>query len=399
MASAEKRIRNGRTRWYARYRTPEGVQRVKVFDRQKDANDFLTSVESTKLVGSFVDPARSKLTVGPWAAEWMAGRVHLAPKTRERYAGIIRAHIEPRWGRVALASVTHGQVQSWVAGLDLAPASARKVHRVLSMILASAVKDGRLARNVAEQVSLPRVAQSEPRFLTHPQVDQLAAEVGEDWRLVVLFLAYTGLRWGEMAALRVYRLDLLRGRALVAESVTPVGGAMTWGPTKGHERREVPLPRFLVKLLDAHIAGKGRDDLVFTGPRGAVLRAQTFQRAALTAAAERMGLCEAKLGPDGKPVFTKGDDGKPRQVFTGHLHPHELRHTAASLAIASGADVKVVQQMLGHKSATMTLDLYGHLFGDRLDLVAEAMDAARTAALVYPACTEPGLKLVKRDAG
>jgi integrase len=63
------------------------------------------------------------------------------------------------------------------------------------------------------------------------------------------------------------------------------------------------------------------------------------------------------------------------------LTPHELRHTAASLAIASGADIKVVQQMLGHKSATMTLDQYGHLFGDRLDIVADAMDAARAKAL------------------
>jgi len=67
------------------------------------------------------------------------------------------------------------------------------------------------------------------------------------------------------------------------------------------------------------------------------------------------------------------------------MHPPELRHTAASLAIASGADVKVVQQMLGHKSATMTLDLYGHLFGDRLDVVADAMDAARAAG-VSPVC-------------
>ena len=61
------------------------------------------------------------------------------------------------------------------------------------------------------------------------------------------------------------------------------------------------------------------------------------------------------------------------------MHPPELRHTAASLAIASGADVKVVQTMLGHKSATMTLDLYGHLFGDQLDQVADAMDAARSS--------------------
>jgi integrase len=76
------------------------------------------------------------------------------------------------------------------------------------------------------------------------------------------------------------------------------------------------------------------------------------------------------------------------------LHPHALRHTAASLAIASGADVKVVQQMLGHKSATMTLDLYGHLFGDRLDEVADALDAAAAPALalVYPMCT--GAKIV-----
>jgi integrase len=90
------------------------------------------------------------------------------------------------------------------------------------------------------------------------------------------------------------------------------------------------------------------------GERGAVMRSQTFQRAALTRTAEALKI----------PGF----------------HPHELRHTAASLAIASGADVKVVQQMLGHKSATMTLGLYGHLFGDRLDVVADAMDSARASA-------------------
>jgi integrase len=71
------------------------------------------------------------------------------------------------------------------------------------------------------------------------------------------------------------------------------------------------------------------------------------------------------------------------------LHPHELRHTAASLAIASGADVKLVQGMLGHKSATMTLDQYGHLFDDRLKDVADRLDAAARAADMYPLCTGP----------
>jgi hypothetical protein len=103
------------------------------------------------------------------------------------------------------------------------------------------------------------------------------------------------------------------------------------------------------------------------------MRSQTFQRAALTKAADEIGI----------PGF----------------HPHELRHTAASLAIASGADVEVVQQMLGHKSATMTLDLYGHSLGDRLDIVADAMDAARTSALaeVYPVDTRGELVELRKD--
>jgi len=162
-----------------------------------------------------------------------------------------------------------------------------------------------------------------------------------------------------MAALRVGRVDRLRRRVLVSESVTPVKGFMTFGPTKGHERREVPLPRFLVGELAVYVAGRSPDELLFTGERGAVMRSQTFQRAALTRTAEALKI----------PGF----------------HPHELRHTAASLAIASGADVKVVQQMLGHKSATVRLDLYGHLFGDRLDVVADAMDSARASRFLV--CT------------
>jgi integrase len=117
---------------------------------------------------------------------------------------------------------------------------------------------------------------------------------------------------------------------------------MTFGPTKGHERREVPLPRFLIEDLARHVEDKSAADLVFIGERGAVMRSQTFQRAVLTKAAAELGI----------PGF----------------HPHELRHTAASLAIACGADIKIVQQMLGHKSAVMTLDQYGRLFGDRSTL-------------------------------
>jgi integrase len=373
MASAEKRVRNGRARWYARYRTPDGQQRTRTFARKVDADHFLVEIEASKQRGSFVDPRRASPTVGDWADDWLAAQADLSPTTRNRYEGIITRHIRPRWGRVRLGDVTHAQVQRWLTGLQLAPASIRKVHRVLSMVLAYAVSDGRLAVNPAAGVSLPRVQAAEKRFLNHRQVHELADACGKEYRLLVLFLAYTGLRWGEMAALRVGRVDFLRRRVLVSESVTPVKGVMTFGPTKGHERREVPLPRFLVGELAVHVAGRSPDELLFTGERGAVMRSQTFQRAALTRTAEALNI----------PGF----------------HPHELRHTAASLAIASGADVKVVQQMLGHKSATMTLDLYGHLFGDRLDVVADAMDSARASALsgVYPLCTTGEVIELRRD--
>jgi integrase len=198
-------------------------------------------------------------------------------------------------------------------------------------------------------------------------------KLDDDYRLVVLFLAYTGCRWGEMAALRVRNVDFLRRRARLVEAVTLVRGVQSWGTPKGHERREVPLPPFVVDELAAHVAGKQADESLFTATKGGPLRSQVFQRAVLTRAA-------ASIGFD-------------------HFHPHELRHTAASLAVSSGADVKVVQQMLGHKSATMTLDLYGHRFEHRLDEVATAMDAARSRGLLADSLRTDGKLITLPTSG
>ena len=269
--------------------------------------------------------------------------------------------------------MSHADVQAWVTTLAAqhSPATVQKIHRVLSLVLDLAVKDQRLSRNVATGVNLPRVVKHEHRYLTHDQVEGLADACGyptdpskhssydtrtnETYRLVVLFLAYTGVRFGEMAALRVARLDLLRQRTAIVASVTPVQGqGLVWGTTKTHQRREVPIPASVVGELAHHVAHKRQDDLVFAGiRRGSPLRVSTFRKPFDAAA--------AAIGMPG-------------------LHPHQLRHTAASLAIAAGADIKVVQQMLGHASATMTLDTYGHLFEDRLDEVGNALDAGRITA-------------------
>ena len=346
---------------------------------------------SSKLTGTYVDPALAQVTVGEWATIWLEGQAHVKPTTYSRNAGIIRKQILPKWGTVKIGRVAHGDVQAWVTDLarDYSPATVHKIHRVLSLVLDLAVKDGRLSRNVAKGVNLPRVRKHEHRYLTHDQVDDLAMAAGypaepnkhssmdtranETDRLVVLFLAYTGVRFGEMAALKVGRVDLDRGRAVIAESVTPVQGhGLVWGTTKTHQRREVPIPRFLVDELRTFLADRAPGDLVFPGIRnGQPLRVSTF-RSTFTAAAVAIGV------PD--------------------LHPHQIRHTAASLAIASGADVKVVQQMLGHSSATMTLDTYGHLFEDRLDEVGDATDRARAAARQRRTATPETTRLLPRVA-
>jgi len=342
-------------RWRARYRDLAGKEHARHFDRKVDAQLWLDSVTTSVHTGSYVDPKRMRLTLGEWSGQWLATKVDLKPTTRRGYEWALRVHILPEWGPIRLGDITHQGIAAWVAKLNgsgLGASAVRQAHRVLSLVLALAVRDGRLARNPALGVPLPRTVRGEQVFLTHEQVDQLAEAAGRD-RLVILFLAYTGVRYGEMAALRVRNLNLLRRRALIAEAVVDVNGHAVFGTPKTHQRRQVPIPRFLAEELAAHVAGKAPGDFVFAAEKGGVLHLRNFRRTSFDPAVRVTGL-------------------------TG-LTPHALRHTAASLAIASGANVKVVQTMLGHQSATMTLDLYGHLLNDQLDEVADAMDAARAA--------------------
>jgi integrase len=156
----------------------------------------------------------------------------------------------------------------------------RYVHRVFSLLMELAVRDKRIPSNPATGVRLPRVARPDKRFLTAEEVHRLAdaaaqypiPEVGEQYRALVLLLAFCGLRWGEAAALRVKRVDLLRRRLTVAESVTEVSGRLEWGTPKSHAARSVPIPRSLIDMLAEVMVGKAADDLVFTTWRDKPLR-------------------------------------------------------------------------------------------------------------------------------
>ncbi len=359
MASIAKRADG---RWRARYRDAAGQEYARHFARKVDAQAWIDSVTAAVQTGTYVDPRRSRLTVGELAGPWIAGKVNLKPTTRARYEGVLELHVMPRWGAIPLVRVEHGDVQAWVAELSatgLASASVRKAHGVLSGILGLAVRDRRLPSNPAAAVDLPPLTQTRRRYLTARQVDALAAAAG-DGRVAVLLLAYCGLRWSEFAALRVRSVDLMRRRLDISEAVTEINGSrLVWGTPKSHERRTVPIPRFLVDDLAVVLAGKAPDDLAFPGAKGAVQRNRTARRSWFDRAAVAIG----------QPGLT----------------PHELRHTAASLAVSAGGNVKAVQRMLGHASAAMTLDRYADLFDDDLDALADRLDAVRSASRGLPA--------------
>ncbi|MGL5864003.1 MAG: tyrosine-type recombinase/integrase [Phycicoccus sp.] len=301
MGHVTKDARDGR--WLARWRDPDGRQRKKSFPRRTDADRFLVALTAEQHRGTYIAPAAGKVTVEVWVRRWSDGLSHLKASTAARYRSILRVHVLPRWGRWPLACVTHAEVAAWVSTLSvqgLAPGSVRQVHRVLSLVLDLAVRDGSLARNPAAGVRLPRQVRDEPVFLTMAQVEHLATAAG-DHGPELLTLCLTGLRFGELAALRGKRLDVARRRLVVAESVTEVDGRLVWSTPKTHQTRATPVPRSVLPLLLDAAHGKAPDDLLFTAPEGGPLRLRNWRRNVFDRACERAGLVDSARTTCGTP--------------------------------------------------------------------------------------------------
>ncbi len=354
MAHVEKRTQAGTLRWRARYRGPDGRERSRTFARRIDAEQFLAQVEVDKARGTWIDPSRAQVLFGDWAERWLATTTHLKPKTYAGYESMLRARLLPAFERAAIGEIRPIDVREWLSSMqarDLSASSCRQAYHLLSAILRTAVEDGRLATSPCSGIKLPRLPQVEMAYLGPDQLRDLLSEVDSHYRLLVEVLAIGGLRFGEAAAIRRSRCDLLRSRLIVAESLADVSGKLYFGPPKTHQRRTVTLPRFLRDRLGEHLGSiNGDDALVFQAPRGGAVRYSNFARRVWKPALVQAGL------PD--------------------MGVHALRHTCAALLISQGAHPKAIQSHLGHRSITTTLDRYGHLFEDEHDKLAARIDAA-----------------------
>jgi integrase len=350
-------------RYRVRYRKPDKSQTDKRgFRTKKEAQLFLASVTVSKAVGEYIDPSLARATVGDLHEDWLAGKKVLKPSAYAQLPIAYRVHVEPKWGHREVGSILPSEVQTWVASITQdkddgtkgrSATVALRALGVLAGILDMAVADRRIHRNPARGLkNLPRKAKKKPgrTYLTHDQLHRLAAESARPE--LVLILGYTGLRWGEAAALRIRNVNMLRHRLHVEENAVQVGGKTVVGTPKTWQVRSVPFPPFLSPLLERLSRGKGPDDLLF-GDGITHLRPPRFGDGWFDGAITRL---------------QRVDETFPR------VTAHDLRHTPASLAVAAGANVKALQRMLGHESAAITLDIYTDLFDDDLNGVATKLE-------------------------
>lgn len=353
--------RTGR-KWECRWRDDQGAsKRKKGFDTKKAATLWLAENRVQRATGTYIDESAGRVTVGTlWETFIAAKEVEVKATTASKVRFSWSTYVEKRWGGVQVRAVKTSAVRLWVAELQRAgvgPATIETALNTLRGCIEVAVEDHLVARNVASGVKAPRRNSTERTYLDASQVRLLADEMPDHLSAtVVWWLCLTGTRWGEMAELRVRDLQTLRCRASIERAMAEVEGVATVSTPKTSEVRQIAYPQSLSADLARLMEGRGRDELVFSRDGRTYLRVANFRRRVWYPAVERCQQVD--------PLF-------PR------LNPHGARHTAASLMIQSGASIKVVQRQLGHASAAMTLDQYGHLYEDDLDEVAGRLDRVR----------------------
>ncbi|HZN76278.1 MAG TPA: tyrosine-type recombinase/integrase [Micromonosporaceae bacterium] len=345
-------------RWQARYIGPDGLTRAAphTFETEKQALKWLTVVEAEIIRGVWVPPEAGEVNLGEYAERWIGER-KLAARTREAYEDLLRLYIRPHLGHLDVGAVGPQTIRTWRKRLIDDGASepqAVKAYCVLRAVFNTAIKeDGIVRENPCRIRGYDRYHTPERPVATVVQVFALADAVPARFRALVIVAALSGLRWGELAALRRCDVDLTKGTVRVPRKLAALRSRMEFGPPKSEAgNRTVALPKAAVAALRPHMVSHVNADqeaLVFTGEKGAVLRTGNFQRAVKWAAAVR------KAGMPAGFTF------------------HDLRHTGNQLASAAGASTRELMHRMGHSSMRAAL-IYQHATSQRDREIADSID-------------------------
>ncbi|MCG2797665.1 MAG: tyrosine-type recombinase/integrase [Cellulomonas sp.] len=470
-----RRDRDGKTTGYVgRFRIDGKLKCTRLFRTKRDALAEAEAQETAGKASEWIDPKAGAVTLADYFASWQARRADRAPRTLEAEAERFASLISPAFGSTPLRRLDYDGIAQWAAtmqskrsGRVASQARRRDAARLLVAVLDGAVEAGRIARNPARTKAgkvpyLPRASRTKAhRYISHEQLRRTVEAANSDQaRAVILLAGLTGLRWGELSALTVADIDLMRGRVKVGRAYTRLdNGTLLLGETKTHARREVAIGAALRDVLTPLLGGKAKSSLLFATADGKPLRRESFSRSsfgpAVTAAGSAVSALQRLLGFSPELVSGFYDaattsavreaqsrnalaatgvcdpatwaalahedrehqrrerrgDGSTRAAAISRAHQlttlsrmtlapgaedfprltlHDLRHTAASLAVAAGATVKAVQRMLGHESAKLTLDTYAGLFDTDLDTLGQSLSDGYEASAAHYVLTGGG---------
>jgi integrase len=281
----------------ARARRFAGLQ---TFATKTDAEIWLTLQEAEIRNGDWINPDDGKILLADYARTWIDERSELRPKTVVLYRNLLRRHVAPVLGQVAIADIQPSQVRRWPKQLldtGVSAVTAAKAYRLLKAVLNTALDDGVIRRNPCRIKGAGQEKSAERPTLTIPQVYALADAVAQRYRALVLLAMFTSLRWGELAVLRRCDIDLDVGTVRVVRQLTEIrGGGIDYGPPKSAAgKRVVTIPEVITPVIQWHLscfAEDGDEGLIFTSPEGKPLHHSNFRRRVWLPALATAGLAD-----------------------------------------------------------------------------------------------------------
>lgn len=349
-------------RYQVRYPGPDGIDRPapQTFRTKREADDWLADKQTELRQGDWRDPDAAKVPFRTYAAAWIRERP-LAPRTTELYTSLLRLHLLPTFGRMAVADITSAAVRSWrrdCLDVGTGPSTVAKAYALLRTIMSTAVEDDLIRRNPCQIKNGGTVTTPERPTATIVEAFAIAEAVQPRYKALVLMAAFCGLRWGELIGLCRQDVDLDYGTIRVRRSVAELtsGQRVYKAPKSEAGKRTVAIPATVLPLVTSHMkiyAEPGPAGRVFVGAKGATPRRNHFNRVWHQA-------CAA--------AGVKG------------LRFHDLRHTGNTLASHTSASTRELMTRLGHSSTRAAL-VYQHGNREREREIADAIDAMIIKAL------------------
>lgn len=334
-------------KWQATIRLPDGQRRSYTAPLKGEATHWASEQEAKIRRGEWRDPKFSRVMFDAWRDRWVSARV-VERETRRGDKSSLTLHINPYFEGRPLLSIGRMDVQGWVRALEQAGVGAfaiKRAYNLLNTLLGAAVLEGILTVNPCRKIDLPATPPKAPAWFTPKQVQSVVAALPRRHGVATALMVWTGLRWGEMAGLRIGDIDWNRCTLRVVGSRTQDGKWKEY-PKSSKSRREVPMPAAVMELLRELADDRPDDATLFVTPRGS----------------------HPWSGGNWRRVF---DAGLAKAGVPEEFTPHTCRHTAASWLVQAGVPLYDVQKLLGHENF-QTTQKYAHLAPDAHDKVTSA---------------------------